>query len=134
MPEVAQVRNEASCQTLFDEAKGDKKINFATSKAELRGTPTYDLLNDLANVAKRCATFTINVVGHTDSRGDDAYNQWLSESRANSVVDYLVTQGVSPNRITARGMGETRPIASNETAAGLAANRRIEFNVTEQSE
>ena len=131
---VGEVRSEAFCQSLFDEVKGDNKINFATSKAELRGAQTYDLLNNLASAANQCASFRITVVGHTDSRGDEAYNQWLSESRANSVVDYLVTQDVSADRITARGMGETRPIASNETASGLAANRRIEFIVTQQSE
>ena len=131
---VGEVRSEAICQTLFDKLKGDSKINFATSKAELRGAQTYDLLNNLASAANQCASYNIRVLGHTDSRGDDAYNQWLSESRANSVVNYLVTQGVAAERVIAQGLGETRPIASNETTEGLAANRRIEFIVTQQSE
>ena len=128
---VKQINTVSACQTLFNELKGDNKVNFASAKAELVGNKTFDLLNSLVKGAEQCSSFNINVVGHTDSQGKETYNQWLSESRANSVVNYLVTQGVAVNRVSAKGMGETQPIASNQTSVGRAANRRIEFIVTQ---
>ncbi|HEC09331.1 MAG TPA: OmpA family protein, partial [Acidimicrobiales bacterium] len=71
----------------------------------------------------------VAVEGFTDSQGDAAANQRLSEARAQAVVDYLVSQGVSPDVLRASGNGESRPVASNDTAEGRAQNRRIEFNV-----
>jgi outer membrane protein OmpA-like peptidoglycan-associated protein len=72
----------------------------------------------------------LDVEGHTDSVGGDDYNQKLSEQRANSVRDFLVGQGVGSNMITARGFGKTRPVASNDTAAGRQQNRRVEMVVS----
>jgi outer membrane protein OmpA-like peptidoglycan-associated protein len=66
------------------------------------------------------------VEGHTDNSGKPAYNMKLSEARAKGVMDYLVTQGVAPDRITSVGFGETRPIADNKTKAGRALNRRVD--------
>lgn len=131
---VGEVNSEAICQSLFDEIKGTSKINFASAKSELRGTATYDLLNNLVSATNQCASFQVRVVGHTDSQGKDTYNQWLSEMRAKAVADYIVNQGVSASRISASGFGETKPIATNESSAGRAQNRRIEFIVTQQSE
>jgi outer membrane protein OmpA-like peptidoglycan-associated protein len=71
----------------------------------------------------------IEISGHTDSEGSDAYNQKLSEGRAQSVVEYLIGKGVSPERIRAQGYGETRPIESNFTEQGRAQNRRVEFTL-----
>jgi outer membrane protein OmpA-like peptidoglycan-associated protein len=71
----------------------------------------------------------IEISGHTDSEGSDTYNQKLSEGRAKSVVEYLVSRGVSPERILAVGYGETRPIESNLAEAGKAQNRRVEFTL-----
>jgi outer membrane protein OmpA-like peptidoglycan-associated protein len=70
------------------------------------------------------------VEGHTDIVGGDDYNQKLSENRANSVRDYLVSQGIKPENVTAQGFGKTRPVASNDTAAGRQQNRRVELVVT----
>ena len=131
---VGAVESEAICQSLFDSIKGNNKVNFASAKSELRGAPTYDLLNNLASAANQCASYSIRIVGHTDSQGEEAYNQWLSESRANSVVDYLVTQGVAAERMSSEGAGEVRPIAPNETSQGRAQNRRIEFLISQKSE
>ncbi|MEW6445817.1 MAG: OmpA family protein [Pseudomonadota bacterium] len=72
----------------------------------------------------------IRVVGHTDSIGTDAYNQKLSERRAKTVSDYLVSKGVPAAKIKASGMGETKPVADNKTKAGRAKNRRVEVTVT----
>ena len=67
--------------------------------------------------------------GHTDSIGTDAYNQKLSERRARSVHDWLVKCGISPSRLTAKGFGESDPVASNATPEGRAQNRRVELVV-----
>ena len=71
----------------------------------------------------------IDVYGHTDSTGSDAYNQGLSERRALSVADYLSGHGVQSARIATRGYGESQPIASNDTPQGQAANRRVEVKI-----
>jgi outer membrane protein OmpA-like peptidoglycan-associated protein len=73
---------------------------------------------------------TLQVEGHTDSVGSDEYNQKLSDQRANSVRDYLISQGVPSNTITARGFGESSPVASNDNAAGRQQNRRVEMVVS----
>jgi outer membrane protein OmpA-like peptidoglycan-associated protein len=72
----------------------------------------------------------IQVEGHTDITGGPAINQPLSEKRASAVRDYLVMQGVNQDAVTARGFGETRPVADNSTAVGRQANRRVELVVT----
>jgi outer membrane protein OmpA-like peptidoglycan-associated protein len=72
----------------------------------------------------------IEVEGHTDSVGSDAYNQTLSENRANTVRQYLVSNGIDPSNVTAKGFGETTPVASNDTAAGRQQNRRVELVVS----
>lgn len=69
------------------------------------------------------------ILGHTDQLGSTGYNQALSERRANSAASYLMAQGVGGSRIAARGLGETEPVASNETEAGRQANRRIEASI-----
>jgi outer membrane protein OmpA-like peptidoglycan-associated protein len=71
----------------------------------------------------------IDINGHTDNTGSDELNQKLSESRANSVKQYLLENGIGENRITATGYGESKPIADNKTAAGRAMNRRVEINL-----
>ena len=71
----------------------------------------------------------IDVLGHTDSTGSDAYNQTLSQRRAQSVSDYLAGRGVAPARIASRGYGESQPIASNDTDTGRGENRRVEIKV-----
>src|SRR5207247_556217 len=72
----------------------------------------------------------IEVEGHTDSVGGDEYNQRLSEQRASSVRDYLVSQGVANNSVTARGFGKAQPVASNDTPTGRQMNRRVELVVS----
>ena len=71
----------------------------------------------------------VEVVGHTDDIGDDAYNQELSEQRANTIADYLISTGVNSNLIVTRGMGELEPITSNATPEGRTENRRVEVFV-----
>ena len=68
-----------------------------------------------------------NVEGHTDSDGDDAFNQTLSEKRAKTVMDKMVSMGISPDRLESKGWGESKPISGNTTPEGKANNRRVEF-------
>ena len=74
----------------------------------------------------------IRIEGHTDSQGSDASNLKLSQRRADSVMAALIKRQIDPPRMEAVGFGETKPIATNSTAAGRAENRRTEFNIVEQ--
>lgn len=87
-------------------------------------------LDDVARTLIDYPQTTVDIVGHASADGPDDYNQALSERRAASVQQYLLNQGMRPVRLQAVGMGETRPIATNDTAAGRAANRRVEIILT----
>ncbi len=104
-------------------------VNFGFDSAVLTST-TKGNLDKLAEVLKNNPDTNISIYGHTDSKGSDAYNLTLSEKRANAVVDYLTSLGISRNRMTAKGLGESEPIATNETEEGRAKNRRVEFAIT----
>lgn len=86
----------------------------------------------LGNVANTLSSYEksyVDVLGHTDSTGSDAYNQSLSERRAESVANFLANSGVQRARLATRGYGESQPIASNSTEEGRAANRRVEIKI-----
>jgi OOP family OmpA-OmpF porin len=116
------------CQQLFTDLLGKGKIHFSPGRAAI-DPDSAGLLDRLIETALRCPTANIEVAGHTDSDGEDAANQALSEKRAQAVADYLVRAGLPPNRFTAVGYGSAQPIASNDTEEGKAQNRRIEFTV-----
>ena len=75
----------------------------------------------------------VQVEGHTDSVGTDAYNDGLSQRRSQAVVEYLVSKGIARDRLAAVGLGESKPIASNDTAKGRAMNRRTEFVIVDRA-
>jgi outer membrane protein OmpA-like peptidoglycan-associated protein len=102
------------------------KVLFAFDKADLT-EKSMATIRDLATILNKYPDTDLTIQGHTDSKGTEAYNQELSEKRAGSVAGYLKTQGVSGSRITSVGYGETKPVASNETASGRAENRRVTF-------
>ena len=105
-----------------------KGVNFAFNSTEL--TPqSKGILDEWVTRIKGDKTIRVEVAGHTDSVGSDAYNQKLSEGRAKSVVDYFVSQGVSADRLKAVGYGKTKPVASNATDEGRAQNRRVELHI-----
>jgi outer membrane protein OmpA-like peptidoglycan-associated protein len=103
-------------------------ISFDTDQSAIR-PEFYGTLNQVSDTLKQYPKTMIDVVGHTDSTGTEAYNQSLSERRARAVADYLVAQGVQSVRLATRGYGETQPIASNETPEGRALNRRVELKI-----
>ena len=104
-------------------------VLFASAKSDL--LPTAQLkLNDVATALTREDPLSkIVVEGHTDSQGQPAYNQELSQRRAQVVRDYLVTRGMASDRIVAQGFGPTRTVADNSSAEGRANNRRVEIVV-----
>jgi OmpA-OmpF porin, OOP family len=108
-----------------------QKVHFKTNKADIR-PDSFHLLDTVAMVLRDFPTIKVEVQGHTDSVGNDAYNMRLSQARAESVRDYLIQRGVDPGRMVARGYGETRPIESNRTKKGRAENRRVEFVRTDE--
>ena len=104
-------------------------ITFATDSAEVQ--PQFRAtLDEVAATFNRYPESYIDVIGHTDSRGSDAYNQALSERRSSSVAGYLSSRGVNQARLASFGQGESAPVASNDTVEGRAANRRVELRIT----
>ena len=103
-------------------------VTFATDSSDLRPA-FFDVLQSVGLVLNEYDQTVVEVAGHTDSTGSDAYNQGLSERRAGSVTSYLQTQGVSGQRIISVGMGEARPVADNSTTEGRQANRRVEITM-----
>jgi outer membrane protein OmpA-like peptidoglycan-associated protein len=103
-------------------------ITFDTNSSELR-SDFMDTLGSVAKVVQEYENTLVTIEGHTDSTGSDSYNQLLSERRAASVAEVLLSQGVAFERIAAVGFGEMRPIADNSTATGRASNRRVEISL-----
>ncbi|MEX2961526.1 OmpA family protein [Microbulbifer sp. TYP-18] len=103
-------------------------ITFATNGADIR-SDFYGTLDSVAIVLKEFDKTAIRVSGHTDSRGTDVYNQTLSERRANSVANFFAGRGIAGGRIQPVGYGERYPIATNDTASGRQANRRVELEL-----
>ncbi|MEE3147704.1 MAG: OmpA family protein, partial [Bacteroidota bacterium] len=122
-PEVTvEVLEEINVQVrtvLFD-------LNKATIRAE-----SYETLNAVAETMKEYPNTRFLIEGHTDSQGSDAYNLKLSDERAASVKDYLIKQGLPASRLSSEGFGESKPVATNATAAGRQQNRRVELSLIE---
>ncbi len=105
-----------------------KNIYFDYDKTTLQ-TESFVELDKVADFLTQNPKVSIEIAGHTDSRGSDIYNANLSQGRSQAVVDYLVSQGIARVRLQARGFGESKPIDTNETEEGRANNRRVEFTV-----
>jgi OOP family OmpA-OmpF porin len=102
------------------------EFNSATLTNESR-----PVLTEVAADLKRYPRLRIELQGHTDSVGNDAYNLQLSEKRAQSVRDFLIAEGVGDQQLTAKGYGESMPVSDNKTNEGRAENRRVVMAVTE---
>lgn len=105
-------------------------VTFDTNSDRLTANAKV-ILNQVADALNARADIKVEIGGHTDSVGADAYNQKLSERRARSVFDYLVARGIDPSRMQSRGYGETQPVDTNETNEGREVNRRVELKVQE---
>lgn len=104
-------------------------LNFATSSAQIP-TDSYDLLNRSASAINALPSGSvIEIGGHTDNTGDATANLQLSQQRADTVRSYLVQQSVNPATLVAKGYGDSKPVANNDTEEGRFRNRRIEFSV-----
>jgi OOP family OmpA-OmpF porin len=109
-----------------------EKVQFEYNSAKILEV-SHSLLNEVADVIKKTPRIKkIQVEGHASSDGADEYNLKLSDRRAKAVRAYLITQGVSKDALVAKGFGETKPIADNNTEEGREKNRRVEFNIIEQ--
>ena len=104
-------------------------VLFDTAKSNLR-PPALVALARLAGVVSNYPSLHLDIEGHTDSTGSEAFNQTLSEKRAGAVRDFLITQGLSADSLTATGLGQNNPVADNSTAAGRQQNRRVEIIVS----
>lgn len=107
-------------------------VTFATGSANIQGG-FQNVLNDVARVLSEGGTggqMHLAISGHTDSTGSASLNNRLSKDRANSVLKYLSTQGLSASRMTASGLGASQPIGDNATAAGREQNRRVEIKIS----
>jgi outer membrane protein OmpA-like peptidoglycan-associated protein len=105
-----------------------KTILFDTGKSSIK-SQSAEVLQNIIDILKEYPNAKFNIEGHTDSTGSEANNQKLSESRASSVKDYLVKNGIEAGRLSSKGYGESKPIDSNKTRAGRANNRRVEINL-----
>ena len=106
-------------------------INFGFDQTVITNDSKEILLYAADAVKNTGPVLEVRVEGHTDNIGTDAYNLELSQRRAEAVVDYLVSQGANPDRLIPIGMGESLPVANNDTAAGRAANRRVDFVISQ---
>jgi outer membrane protein OmpA-like peptidoglycan-associated protein len=105
-----------------------EKIHFATNKADIF-PDSYPLLDEVVDVLRANPELGLRIEGHTDSRGSTRLNTRLSQARARAVLDYLVSHGIDPRRLSSQGYGPSRPLADNHTETGMAQNRRTEFYI-----
>lgn len=107
-----------------------KNIQFNFGKTSLH-PDSYEELKDVAEWLQKNPNLKLEIGGHTDSDGPDDYNLWLSQARAQAVVDYVISQGASKDQLVAKGYGETKPIAEGESLQAKSTNRRVEFTILE---
>jgi outer membrane protein OmpA-like peptidoglycan-associated protein len=104
-------------------------VNFEFARSDLRAEARNTLDDEVIPELRADPSLSVEIDGHTDAVGSDEYNEKLSEQRARSVASYLVSRGIESSRVTTRGLGETQPVATNDTAEGRARNRRVELRV-----
>ena len=125
---VASLPTPEECEARIAEVQSDRKINFEPGEATIDANGAA-IMDDIAEILKECGAIRMEIGGHTDSQGREVMNQQLSQARAQAVLNELRARRVLTSAITAKGYGESTPIADNDTEAGREANRRIEFRV-----
>ncbi len=126
LPGAEVIRTAEGIQLILDE---ESDVRFGYDSSNLTSEAMSNL-DQLIGIFQEYPDTDILVVGHTDSKGSEAYNQGLSERRAASVVSYLKSKGIPTSRLSSLGQGEAAPRADNGTDAGRAQNRRVEFAIT----
>lgn len=114
-------------QKVFDDAI--RGIQFESDRDMIKAV-SYPILDNVVNVMRNNPHYRLEIIGHTDSTGDESHNLDLSQRRAKAVKEYLVGRGNDPSRIRSNGYGSSRPVATNNTSEGRALNRRVEFKVS----
>ncbi|MCF8236721.1 MAG: OmpA family protein [Saprospiraceae bacterium] len=132
-PDQAGPASNKGCPELKKEEKeivqiAIQNVQFQSNSSVLTNE-SLPLLDQLVKVLTDNRAYHCDIAGHTDSTGEDEYNQMLSEKRAMTCYNYLVEKGISADRLTHTGFGETKPVADNSTAEGRRANRRVEFDL-----
>ncbi|WP_299847064.1 OmpA family protein [uncultured Roseovarius sp.] len=125
---VASIPTPDECEALIATVLSERKINFEPGSATIDESGA-SIMDDIAEILKKCGELRMEIGGHTDSQGREIMNQQLSQSRARSVLSALRDRRVLTSALTAKGYGESVPIADNDTEEGREANRRIEFKL-----
>ena len=120
---------EVMMKPMMEKVVIDNILLFDFDSATLKAGAADVLNSSYAKFKGNDAVKSVTIIGHTDSMGSEAYNQGLSERRANSVRDYLISQGADASKLMTQGAGESMPAFGNDTKAGRAMNRRVEFKV-----
>lgn len=122
-----------NCIKMITKAGNQRKITFAPSSTEFEDE-AVDTIDTIAEILRDCTSVRIEIGGHTDSQGRDTMNNQLSQARADAVLNAIMARRVLVSNLTAKGYGETQPIADNDSEAGREANRRIEFRLVTEAE
>lgn len=125
---VASLPTPDECESMIADILATRKINFEPGSATIDANGA-SIMDDIAEILKRCGEIRMEIGGHTDSQGREVMNQQLSQARAQSVLNELRARRVLTSSFSAKGYGESEPIADNETEEGREANRRIEFKL-----
>lgn len=122
-----------NCIKMITDAGARRKITFAPSSTDFE-SEAVETIDSIAEILRDCTSVRIEIGGHTDSQGRDTMNDQLSQARADAVLNAIMARRVLVSNLTAKGYGETQPIADNDSDAGREANRRIEFRLVTEDE
>ena len=125
---LAALPTPEECVELINAAGNRRKITFAPSSSDIE-PDALATVDAIADILRDCQSVQIEISGHTDSQGRETMNEQLSQARADAVLNAIMARRVLTSNLTARGYGESQPIADNDTDAGREANRRIEFRL-----
>ena len=127
---LAALPTPEECVELINAAGNKRKISFAPSSSDIEAD-AMETIDAIADILRDCQSVQIEISGHTDSQGREVMNQQLSQARADAVLNAIMARRVLTSNLTAKGYGESQPIADNKTEEGREANRRIEFRLVE---